>query len=111
MLLNIEDYTRLIDNAQTTPSKGSLLCYILDKSQEKQVLIDKIAVIKKLQAFDANANVDNYYLPFDKRIQPPVEQWLRDFRDAQFIVTDSFHACVFLSYLKTIYCVWQSQER
>jgi exopolysaccharide biosynthesis predicted pyruvyltransferase EpsI len=29
------------------------------------------------------------------RVQPPVEQWLRAFLDAEFVVTDSFHACVF----------------
>ena len=28
-------------------------------------------------------------------IQPSVEQWLRGFYDAKFVVTDSFHACVF----------------
>lgn len=26
---------------------------------------------------------------------PSVEKWLAAFRDADFVVTDSFHACVF----------------
>ena len=33
--------------------------------------------------------------PLAERVQPPVEQWLRGFYDAEFVVTDSFHACVF----------------
>lgn len=28
-------------------------------------------------------------------IQPSVEKWLRAFMDARFVITDSFHACVF----------------
>lgn len=34
-------------------------------------------------------------LPATERIQPAVETWLRGFHDANFVVTDSFHACVF----------------
>ena len=30
-----------------------------------------------------------------KCVQPPVENWLAGFRDSDFVVTDSFHACVF----------------
>ena len=33
--------------------------------------------------------------PIEKRIAPSVEQWLHGFYDAEFVVTDSFHACVF----------------
>ena len=28
-------------------------------------------------------------------VMPSVESWLKGFNDAQFVVTDSFHACVF----------------
>ena len=31
----------------------------------------------------------------DEIVQPPVEQWLRSFRDSSYVITDSFHACVF----------------
>ena len=34
-------------------------------------------------------------IPFKERIQPPIEDWLRGFADAEFVLTDSFHACVF----------------
>ena len=34
-------------------------------------------------------------MPLSERIQTPVEVWLRGFMDAKFVVTDSFHACVF----------------
>ena len=41
------------------------------------------------------ARLKDICAPLAERIQPPVEQWLRGFMDAEFVVTDSFHACVF----------------
>jgi len=31
----------------------------------------------------------------ERFVLPPVTQWLQSFMDAKFIVTDSFHGCVF----------------
>jgi len=31
----------------------------------------------------------------EKCIYPPIEQWLRAFMDAEFIITDSFHGTIF----------------
>jgi exopolysaccharide biosynthesis predicted pyruvyltransferase EpsI len=31
----------------------------------------------------------------EKCIYPPIEQWLRSFLDAKFIITDSFHGTIF----------------
>ena len=45
--------------------------------------------------FRVNSKVENKKAPLQERIQPSVEQWLRGFYDTEFIVTDSFHACVF----------------
>ena len=45
--------------------------------------------------FRINSKVEDKTAPIAERIQPPVEQWLRGFHDAEFVVTDSFHACVF----------------
>ena len=97
MLLMQEDYTRLFEAAGTPESPGDLLCYILDETPEKTELINRIAREKRLTPFRANskAKVENPDAPFTERIQPPVERWLRGFRDAAFVVTDSFHACVF----------------
>lgn len=36
---------------------------------------------------------DKGLIPFN--VNSKVEEWLRGFYDAQFVVTDSFHACVF----------------
>lgn len=95
MLLESEDYIKLIEVADTPKSPGTLLNYILDETPEKTALIEKIAKDKGLVPFRVNSKVENINAPLKERIQPPVEQWLRGFYDAEFVITDSFHACVF----------------
>lgn len=95
MLLTKEDYIQLINAVQTIPSQGNLLSYILDETPEIEEFINKIAREKKLKPFRINGKAENKNAPLEERIQPSVEQWLRGFLDAEFIITDSFHACVF----------------
>ena len=95
MLLSSNDYARLFKAAGTPKSNGALLCYILDETPEKTALVNMIAKEKHLVPFRVNSKVENTMAPLAERIQPPVEQWLRGFFDAEFVVTDSFHACVF----------------
>lgn len=95
MLLAKEDYIQLFETANTPKSPGTLLCYILDETPEKAAYIEKIAKEYKLIPFRNNSRVEDGTAPLSERIQPPVEQWLRGFYDAEFVVTDSFHACVF----------------
>ena len=45
--------------------------------------------------FCVNSRIEEWDAPIQECIQPPVEEWLRGFYDAEFVVTDSFHACVF----------------
>ena len=95
MLLNREDYIKLFEAADTPKSKGNLLCYILDETEEKKALIKRIADEKGLIPFNVKSQSDDINSPVSERIQPSLEQWLRGFYDAEFVVTDSFHACVF----------------
>lgn len=95
LLLDKEDYLKLLDEDGGISSKGDLFCYILDRTPYKEKVISTIAKERELQPFFVGNEVSNSKLPLEKRIQPPVEDWLRGFRDAKFIVTDSFHACVF----------------
>lgn len=95
MLLNKEDYIKLFDVANTSKSSGNLLTYILDDTSEKTDVINKISKEKGLIPFRVNSKTKSPHASVEERIQPPVETWLRGFYDAEFVVTDSFHACVF----------------
>ena len=95
LLLSADDYRALIKKGKTQPSNGNLLVYLLDRTKEKEVLVDRIAQAKGLTPFWMSSETTDETLPLKQRIKMPVEQWLRSFDDAKFVLTDSFHGCVF----------------
>lgn len=95
MLLEKEDYVKLINNKKQPKSKGDLFCYILDVTPEKNDLISRIAREKKMTPFQVKAEDSWHTKSVRERTHKPVEAWLRGFYDADFVITDSFHACVF----------------
>lgn len=95
LLLSAEDYVALFSDKLSEPSRGQLLTYILDETPEKNHIVQKLAGHYHYQPYRANSRYENGNAPLEERVQPPVEQWLKDFYDAKFVVTDSFHATVF----------------
>lgn len=95
MLLTKEDYEKIVKESNMPESYGDMLCYILDPTALKTEVINKVSAEKGFKPFNVFAEVDNVKLPLEQRVQPPLESWLRGFMDAEFVVTDSFHACVF----------------
>lgn len=111
MLLEKNDYINLIQETDTARSDGNLFCYILDESTEKARIIDNIAKKKGLTPFYVNSRYEDPNAPLKERIQQPVEKWLRAFHDAEFVITDSFHACVFSIIFNKPFIVYGNKER
>ena len=98
LLLNKEDYLALINSANTTPSNGDLFVYILDKDEKKTHIVNEVAKQKNLTPFELLPKqflIEASKNEIEKCIYPPIEQWLRSFLDAKFIITDSFHGTIF----------------
>ena len=97
LLLTKEDYESFTTLPIAKRQNGGLCYYFLDTTSDKLRLAKKIAEKHRLISYEAanNSDTEKYYLHFEKRIQKPIEQWLADLMDASFIVTDSFHGCVF----------------
>ena len=66
---------------------------------------------KGFTPFCVNSKYDNEEAPLEERIQQPVEKWLRAFYDAEFVITDSFHACVFSIIFNKPFIVYGNKER
>lgn len=113
LLLQRSDYEHLIEDFSTVKSKGDLLVHILDKSTDKNKLVEIISQGNNLEPFEVNCEVDEHEVnePIEKRIQPPVEQWLRAFMDTKFVVTDSFHATVFSLIFNKPFIVYINEAR
>ncbi len=111
MLLEKEDYIKLFERTKTPQSEGNLFCYILDKGKETSSIIDGISKDKVLSPFYVNSRYEEPNAPLEERVQQPVEKWLRAFHDAEFVITDSFHACVFSIIFNKPFIVYGNKER
>lgn len=112
LLLSADDYRKLINNAETKLPKGNMLVYILDKTENKINLVNKIAAEKGLIPFWLDSPDErNDKLPLKERMKMSVEQWLRSFDEAEFVLTDSFHGCVFSIIFKKQFLAIGNKER
>lgn len=98
MLLNIDAYISLVKKERVKESSGDLFTYILDTSSEKNYIVDMIANKYKLKPFSVMQS--KRFTEYNRNgindcVFPPVEEWIRGFIDAKFVVTDSFHGTVF----------------
>lgn len=85
LLLGKDDYEQVCISVPKRSMKF-LACYILDPTEEQRRRIDHMAQYLHL--------IPIYFTVGDK-ITLSVEEWLAMFRDAEYVVTDSFHGTVF----------------
>lgn len=92
LLLTKEDYVKLIGkNANINLGSKYLLAYILDPSEEKEKYINYTASKLDLRPIIINQGCNQDAM----KVMISIEDWLAYFNQASFIVTDSFHGCVF----------------
>ena len=112
MLLSVSDYLRLFEGSPWVHQpKGQLLTYVLDASPAKDEMVNRIAAYYQYRPFRANSRFEESDAPLEERKQPPIEQWLSDFYNAKFIITDSFHATVFSMWFGKPFIVIGNKER
>lgn len=101
-LLSLNDYIDLMNRAKTVEPSGNMFCYILDMDSNKRTKIEQLASQKQLIPFHIDIHAE--YVE-------SIEQWLRSFYEAEFIVTDSFHGLVFsIIFNKPFYLFYNSQR-
>lgn len=105
MLLPIEYYIKIFERDNTPKSKGNLLVYILDDSDEIKQEIKSFSIHNKFIPFKVNELEKVQSKSYAYKL-PSIEAWLRGFYDAEFVITDSFHACVFsIIFNKPFVCI------
>lgn len=97
LLLSKEDYKSFLDQDQVIKDPY-LLCYVLDKTEDKHIVEKRIA--EKFSLFTDTAmpkHHSKYIRKYNVKdyVFPSVETWLSKFYNANFILTDSFHGTVF----------------
>lgn len=104
LLVPVEIYKNISKKSSNTYPENTLMCYVLDMNKEKMAYIEKFAEQNnlKVQIFKPNAQNDEL---------PGVEDWLAAFRDAAFVITDSFHGTVFSILFEKPFYVMLNKDR
>ncbi|WP_205340904.1 polysaccharide pyruvyl transferase family protein [Denitrificimonas caeni] len=97
LLLDKEEYLALLGDKCKGESEG-VFTYFLDKTEEKINLAKVIASRLNTETFSCQSRLglgDLISSDMEDYKIPAVEDWLSSFASASYIVTDSFHGCLF----------------
>ena len=100
LLLKKEDYMDVCKNVLEN-NKPFVFAYILDMTDDKRKMAEHVAE-------EHGCNVR--YLTADKvKSDDTIEKWLANFRDAKYVITDSYHGTVFsLIFQKQFYTFYNT---
>ncbi|WP_372776558.1 polysaccharide pyruvyl transferase family protein [Mangrovibacterium sp.] len=87
LVLDKNVYLNLVGRKATT-NKGGLCTYILDPTEEKTEIIDRVC--KEINLKKYGVGIKDHAGTY-----PAIADWIEGFANADYIVTDSFHGCVF----------------
>ncbi len=92
-----DDYVKKFNLKHEQISNGKILTYVLNMTDEISTVINQIELQTEEKSFSVIHKPFPQYGPIaiSEYIAPTLPQWLRGFYDAEYILTDSFHACVF----------------
>ncbi len=111
MLLSADHYNRLMESA---PKRGGAVSYLLDSDAQMCSAVESLAGDMQLEMSDIAHHVDNNYYdgrPASSRVVPAVAEWLSALRDAECVVTDSFHGAVFSILFKKPFVLLTNSKR
>ncbi|WP_062762378.1 polysaccharide pyruvyl transferase family protein [Falsirhodobacter sp. alg1] len=112
MLLTRDDYAELLSEEQRTAAGNHLLTYVLDATPDKLDVINRISETLSIDPVTTSG------LPFEsadplksKGGDKSVEGWLAAFRNAAYVVTDSFHGVAFSIIFNRPFVAYGNAER
>lgn len=104
MLLTHQDYKKLVGK-QVGIQKRQLTTYILDMNEIKNTAITRVQEERGLNIIELGNAVDN------TRKNKNIIYWLQQLMQAEYIITDSFHGCVFAILFQRPFLVFGNHER
>lgn len=99
LLLTREDYDSLLLDGVAVGDRSKVVSYILDPSPEKSQLAISAATVLQTSVQELMRpeppSIEAYRTDPHQYMKISVEDWLAEIRGARFLITDSFHGCVF----------------
>ena len=91
-----------VADSDSVAFNGNLFCYLLDMTSEKGSIVRKLESDLQKKAYSIQLNTST---------MPNVENWLKAFKDADFVFTDSYHGCIFSIIFRKPFIVMGNRSR
>lgn len=91
--------------------RNYLFTYVLDNNTEKEQIVQKIETCFGKVLYSFNTSAENPSKPLKERIAPKVEDWLSGIYYSDYVITDSFHGCVFSIIFNKPFFVYVNKNR
>lgn len=105
MLLTVDEYKKIIGEYN---EENRIFIYILDGDLDKMKLVKQTENLLGLESYtltpDGMKNDSSCVIP-------PVESWLKAIITSKFVITDSFHGCVFSILFNKPFIVYGNKSR
>lgn len=113
MLLEADYYRQIISQEKVKKQNTkNLFYYVLDTTKSKKDGINKIAEAKGLNPYTIySADGKELKTILKNGFSQKVEQWLSCIDNSDYVVTDSFHGCVFCILFNKQFIVYGNKER
>lgn len=109
LLLTKDVYRELFE--EKCPSEQYIFTYMLDSNSQKDDVIRLIGQELGISVETFSTCGEDYSLPLKDRVAPKVEDWLKGIYYSDFVITDSFHGCVFSIIFNKPFLVYVNKER
>lgn len=97
LLLSSDDYLKVADILSMPSGGQGIFCYVLDPEEPRMQGLENIGATLGYPLFYNMPKQFNSHFDRDPEsyIFPQVESWIECFQKSDFVITDSFHGCVF----------------
>jgi len=110
MIVDLDVYTRLF-KGKKEKYNGKGITYILDSSSDKLAVVNKVSELLGFEFVAVNEVKGDWKTPSTERVLPSIEEWLQGFYESDYVITDSFHACVFAILFNKPFIVYGNIDR
>lgn len=114
LLLDKEDYLSYNRDESIFKKipRGCCISYVLDESGDKNKVISRICEEKKLLHYSIKDDCEVIKSGGSSlKVRKSIEEWLDCFNKSSFVITDSFHGCVFSILFKKPFYVLLNRKR
>ena len=104
-------YGVFVHNKRSQLKSGMASIYYLDYDEEKTAIVNKVCNKLNIKPVYVNNRIQDSNAKLRDRVAPSLSKWMTGFAQAEYVVTDSFHATMFALYFNKPFITVINEQR